>query len=270
MTLASLFHVNPAAPEVIRIAARQFQVYRVRMLFWLITMMIQLYLLRVVWMAVYDGRDSVNGVPASTLLIYLTISSLHLFFLPNRIVFEIEDRISTGKVANDLIRPLGFMQQMIAIQIGSIVGSLPLLVVVIPVAAVVGQMHLPSPGNLVLYLISLFLAFTISLLLWMVVGMSGFWLLNIGGLRSVISIAGDFLAGALVPLWFMPDALRVVVQLLPFQAMGFLPASIFAGQTSGMDTVQPLMVQAIWVVLLLGIAKLVWKKAQRKLVIQGG
>jgi ABC-type uncharacterized transport system permease subunit len=104
----------------------------------------------------------------------------------------------------------------------------------------------------------------------MIVGMSGFWLLNIGGLRSVISIAGDFLAGALVPLWFMPGALRFVVQLLPFQAMGFLPASIFSGQTSGRDAIQPLCVQAIWVVLLLFLANVVWKKAQRKLVIQGG
>lgn len=266
----ALTRINPAWPEMIRTSARSFQVYRVRMLFWLVSMMIQLYLLRVVWLAVYNGRDEVNGVSASTLLVYLTISTLHIFFLPNRIVYEIEERITTGKVANDLIRPFGFMQQMIAIQCGTILGSVPLMVVILPVAALVGEMHLPSPGNLAIYLVSLLLAFAVSLLLWMVVGMAGFWLLNIGGLRSLISIAGDFLAGALVPLWFMPDALRFVVQLLPFQAMSFLPASIFSGQTSGRDAIGPLMIQAFWVVALLFVASFVWKRAQRKLVIQGG
>lgn len=41
----------------------------------------------------------------------------------------------------------------------------------------------------------------------------------------MLSISSDFLAGALVPLWFMPDALRTLLEWLPFQAVMFLPAS---------------------------------------------
>jgi ABC-type uncharacterized transport system permease subunit len=134
----------------------------------------------------------------------------------------------------------------------------------------VGSLQLPTLAGGAIYLVSLTLAFTVSLLLWMIVGMSGFWLLNIGGLRNMIHIAGDFLAGALVPLWFMPDAMRAVVEFLPFQAMSFLPASIFSGQVSGSDVIQPITVQVIWVILLAVAAQLVWKRAQRKLVIQGG
>jgi ABC-type uncharacterized transport system permease subunit len=159
---------------------------------------------------------------------------------------------------------------MIAIQIGRIAGSLPQLLVIVPVAAVVGKLAMPSPGTFLIYLLSLVLAFGISLFLWLLVGMAGFWLLDIGGVRSLILISRDFLAGALVPLWFMPDALRFVVELLPFQAMSFLPAAIFAGQISGRDVVKPLLVQLFWLVALAAIAGLVWSRAQRKLVIQGG
>jgi ABC-2 type transport system permease protein len=237
---------------------------------WLLTLMIQLYLLRVVWSAVYDGRESVDGIPADTLLVYLTISSLHRFFLPNSIAFEIEERINTGRVATDLIRPFGFMHQMIAIQAGSLAGSLPLLVVVVPVAMLVGSLTLPSPSNLLVYLLSLALAFVVNVVIWMLVGMLGFWMMNVSGVCAMLSISSDFLAGALVPLWFMPETLRTVVEWLPFQATMFLPASIFAGQVSGSDVIQPLIVQVVWIGVLIVIANAVWIRAQRKLVIQGG
>jgi ABC-2 type transport system permease protein len=240
------------------------------MLFWIVAIIAQLYLLRVVWTAVYDGRDQVNGVNASTLLVYLTISSLQTFFMPDRLVYEMEQRISTGRVANDLIRPFGFIQQMIALQIGTFAGSLPLLLVFVPLAIAIGSLRPPEPAMLAVYLVSLVLALLIGTLTWMMVGMAGFWLLNIGGLRVLISVTADFLAGALVPIWFMPDALRVVIQLLPFQAMSFLPASIFSGQASGQEVIRPLLVQAIWVVGLLFLVQFVWNRAQRKISIQGG
>lgn len=262
--------IHPAWRELIRISARQFQVYRFRMVGWLLTLMIQLYLLRVVWSAVYDGRDSVEGIPADTLLVYLTISSLHRFFLPNSIAFEIEERIMTGRVATDLVRPFGFMKQMIAIQVGNVVGSAPLLIVVVPVAMLVGSLRLPSLENALFYLLSLALAFIVNVLIWMLVGLLGFWLFNVSGVRAMLSISSDFLAGALVPLWFMPDALRTIVEWLPFQAAMFLPGAIFAGHVTGSDVIRPLMVQMTWIGALIVIGNHIWKRAQRKLVIQGG
>jgi ABC-type uncharacterized transport system permease subunit len=262
--------VHPAWRELIRVSARNVQVFRFRLVGWLLTLMIQLYLLRVVWAAAYDGRAAVEGVTSGSLLVYLTISALHRFFLPNSIAFLIEERIRTGSVAGDLIRPFGFMKQMIAIQAGSLVGAAPLLIVVVPVAMLVGSLRLPAFETILIYLVSLALAFVVNVLIWMLVGLLGFWLLEIGGLRAMISITSDFLAGALVPLWFMPDALRTVVEWLPFQATMFLPASIFAGQTTGSETIRPLLVQVAWIAVLVSVANVVWTRAQRKLVIQGG
>ena len=268
--MIAAFMPHPAWRELIRISARQFQVYRLRMFSWLMMLMFQLYLLRVVWTAVYDGRTSVEGIPADTLLVYLTISSLHRFFLANDIAFNIEERIITGRVASDLIRPFGFMRQMIAIQIGSLAGSVPMLVVVVPIAMLVGSLSLPSLANLPVYLLSLALAFVINVLVWMLVGMLGFWMTNVSGVRAMMSISSDFLAGALVPLWFMPDALRTILALLPFQAVMFLPASIFAGQVTGWDVIRPLTVQIIWIGVLLVLAKAMWIRARARLVVQGG
>jgi ABC-2 type transport system permease protein len=52
--------------------------------------------------------------------------------------------------------------------------------------------------------------------------MVAFWTLEPQGIMLVYRMAGQFLSGALVPLWFMPSWLRGIAQWLPFQGMTFL------------------------------------------------
>ena len=68
----------------------------------------------------------------------------------------------------------------------------------------------------------------------------------------------------------MPDGLRFAMTLLPFQATNFLPASIYSGQVAGRDTLIPIAQQLVWLVLLSLTARLMWARAQHKIVVQGG
>jgi ABC-2 type transport system permease protein len=116
-----IHHINPAWWGFTRLTARTFHIYRLQSLTWCISIIIQLYLLRVVWAGVYADRDMLVGISEKTLLVYLTISALHRFFLPNLIDFYIQERVTSGRVAHDLVRPFGFVKQMIAMQVGSAV-----------------------------------------------------------------------------------------------------------------------------------------------------
>lgn len=256
--------------ELIRISMRRVMAYRLGMLVWPASMVVQLYLLRVVWEAVYGGRESVDGVSDQTLLVFLTISRIHALFLPFGVAYQIQERVTTGRVANDLVRPVGFLSQMVATTTGFVLGTAPLLVVVIPLALLVGSLDMPALENLPLYVVSLVLGYVVNMLIWMLVGMLAFWMMSSNGVRAMLMIASDFLAGTLVPIWFLPDALRTVLQLLPFQAGAFLPASIFAGQVTGADVLRPFLVQVVWIVVLLALVRLVWARAQHKIVVQGG
>ncbi len=261
---------HPVWWEMIRVSARRVRIYRTAMVFWLIRSMLQLFLIRVVWTAVYGDQETLDGIGADTLLVYLTISAVQVYILPDEIAVEVGERIETGQVATDLIRPFGFMKQMLAIQLGSTLGIAPALALVVPAAMLVGSLELPSLANGIAYVVSFALAYLVSALTWLLVGLGGFWLINIGGLRALLWVASGFLSGALIPVWFMPDALRIVVQVLPFQAMTFLPASIFSGQVTGTAMIGPLLVQVAWVATLIWSNAWVWARAQRKLVIQGG
>ena len=80
----------------------------------------------------------------------------------------------------------------------------------------------------------------------------------------------QFSSGALIPLWFMPDWLTSILTLLPFSAQVFVPLSIYVDRDPGWHTVQAIGLQALWIVILLALATLVWRRAIRRLVIFGG
>jgi ABC-type uncharacterized transport system permease subunit len=262
--------INPAWWEFIRNSIRQMQIYRFQYLTYQVTILIQLFLLRTIWTAVYDGRDTVDGISSQTLLVFITISSLQGLLGPYFVAYAIQIRVETGQVANDLIRPFGFLSQIIATQCGRTIGRLPILIFAVPAVMIVGSLRMPEVANIAPYFLCLLLAYVVNMLTWLLVGLLSFWMMHVNGVRAMLGISSEFLAGAMVPLWFMPDTLRTALEFLPFQAGVFLPSAIFAGQITGSDLIRPFVVQIIWIVLLSLVVRVVWRKAQRRIVVQGG
>jgi ABC-2 type transport system permease protein len=64
----------------------------------------------------------------------------------------------------------------------------------------------------------------------------------------------------------MPDGLEGVLRWLPFAAVLQLPLEVFLGR----GVVGPLARQAAWAVVLLALGRSVLRRAERKLVVQGG
>lgn len=261
---------NPGLRDIFRMGVRRVYAYRMWTYLEVLQVFFQLVLLRAVWEAVYGGRDAVDGIPIDTMITYLTVVGLLNFIIYPAIAMEIGRRIDQGQVAVDMVRPVGFVRQMLALELGDSAGRWILLVVVVPGLMVFGSLSPPSPGAALLFLVSLVLAYTVSLLIWLLVGLSGFWLMHISGMRGLIGMASSFLAGAMIPVWFMPGPLRVLVEWLPFQAINYLPASIWVEQATGWEVWRALGLQLFWAVVLGVLAAWVWSRAQRRVVVQGG
>jgi ABC-2 type transport system permease protein len=142
--------------------------------------------------------------------------------------------------------------------------------VFVPAALLVGSLDPPSPVNVMLYLVSYALGFLVSSLIGMHIGLLAFWIQQVNGIRAIVGVSTGFLSGALVPLWLMPEGVRFLFRLLPFQALAFLPASIYSGQVSGRDALEPLAIQLLWIGILLVTVRWMWKRAQDRIVIHGG
>lgn len=261
---------NPGLREIFRLSMRRTYAYRAFGFLGVLQVLLQLLLMRAIWQAVYGGRESVDGVSIETTVTYLTVVGLLTHIIYPGIAREIHRRIDQGMVAVDMVRPVGFVRQMLALELGDAAGRWMLMIVVIPALLVIGSLKPPPPLVLVAFMFSLFLAFTVSVLIWLLVGLSGFWLIDISGTSSLVGIIGSFLAGSTIPVWFMPEPLRIVIELLPFQAIFFLPASIYVEQAQALEMWRALGIQAFWVVALWLVAAWTWRRAQNRLVVQGG
>lgn len=261
---------NPGLRDIFRLALRRTYAYRIFTALGVLQVFLQLALLRAIWQAVYGDQEMVDGVEIETMVVYLTVIGLLNFIVYPGIAREIHRRIDQGQVAVDMVRPVGFVRQMVALELGDSAGRWMLLIVVIPGLVLIGSLTPPALPVFAAFLLSLVLAFTVSVLIWLLVGLSGFWLIEVGGMTSMVGIAGNFLAGSTIPLWFMPEPLRILVELLPFQAIYFLPASIYVEQAQGAEMWRALGIQLFWVVSLWLLSAWVWRRAQNRLVVQGG
>lgn len=97
-----------------------------------------------------------------------------------------------------------------------------------------------------------------------------FYTLDPLGVRIVAVSMSEFLTGGIVPLPFMPDGLRNIVELTPFAAMQNLPFRIYSGSIAGTELVRGVALQLFWVVFLIWLGRVLMKRALRRVVVQGG
>lgn len=246
--------------------------YRFQVVGFLASSLLQIFLLKVVWTAVYDGRSSVDGVALPELITFLTVAQLQLLAMQPMMVWYLERRIHDGMIGLDLVRPLPFLGQLLAQQVGATVGYLPFLIVAIPFAFVLGNLGLPaSPTAAAVYVVSVLLGYAVAMLIGLLMGLVAFWTVQTLGVAVIYRFAAQFFGGALIPLFLMPDGLRVVAELLPFQAQAHIPLSIYTGRIAEAEAIaRAIGIQLFWVGALAVLAWLTWQRARRIVTVYGG
>ncbi|HEU0164697.1 MAG TPA: ABC-2 family transporter protein, partial [Thermomicrobiales bacterium] len=247
MTLSYLQRNRIAFAEYVRMTMRRVYIYRVNVVMGMLLTGITIYLLTILWKAAYGDRTSVGGVSIDQMLVYLTIANLQLRFLAPQLDQDIEERIREGQIGFDLNRPLSYPFQLVAGAAGQMVGLIPMIVLALPIAFVFGELRAPtSVSNGIAYAVSLALAWIVAVELNMVIGLVSFWTLEMTGFRMMYNLVSNFATGALIPLWFMPDLLRIVIQVLPFQSIAYIPVSIYIGNPATGHIWSALLIQVVW------------------------
>jgi ABC-2 type transport system permease protein len=88
--------------------------------------------------------------------------------------------------------------------------------------------------------------------------------------QLILTWVTDLLGGGIIPLILFPLALQKVIFLLPFAAMFSTPLLIYVGQIPPAGYPTAFGSQVGWLLVLAGIATVIWRAGARRVVVQGG
>ena len=223
------------------------------------------------WAALFATGNAQQATLTETMTFFV-INDILLIWLAARYGDMIGADIQSGDIAQRLIRPYPYHLQLVAsfhstAITDTITRAMPMLVIAVIFIGLMPPVSLAAVG---FFVVSLIFGGIIYSLIDLIISYTAFWLTKYWYLawfkRALFALFG----GLMLPLWFYPNWLRSICEVLPFQFAIFMPISIYLGRVPMADIGFVLGMQVFWIVILFITERLIWKLAQYKLVVQGG
>ncbi len=188
---------------------------------------------------------------------------------------EIFETITSGNIAYELCRPcdlyhMWFVRNMAVRITKALLRCIPLFVAAMCVPAPYGLRLPPSLPAAGLFVISMLFGFLNIVAFCMLIYISAFFTISVQGVKSFFSAVVELLSGSVVPIPFLPDGLRQIVELLPFASMQNAPLRIYGGDIAGMQALQTICLQLFWLTVMVCAGRILMNKALKQVVVQGG
>ena len=217
-------------------------------------------------------NDRIGGLTLSEMITYVALSWVGRSFYFNNIDRILSNQIQQGEITIQLIKPFHVQTVMFFEAIGEagfrlLMFTLPILVVIVPLF---GMQTPPDPALYGWTVLSFCLAFVVNSQISFLLGCLAFYLKNIIGVIRAKMVTMEFLTGVLIPFTFFPDWFQTAVTFLPFQAISYIPVTIYLGRRTGEDLLAALLLQALWGVGLFVASRLFWNYSVKHVTLQGG
>lgn len=247
------------------------QVYRASVWLDIVFSLLFTFLHVSVWRALL-GSGAVEGTTVQDMVTYVILSQFITTMLGSQAAAMIEQRLHSGDICNDLIRPVSYRAQILFSDLGGVIAkllftSLPLLAT----AFLFFEFQPPaSIAHLVVFVLMVTFALLISFYINYLVGLIAFRVVRSLHLLWFVGTIRRFLSGQWIPFWFYPDWLRRVADYSPFRFMFFEPISAYMGRSNLQEVGLSFTVMIAWLLGLILLEAWLWHRTVTRLVVQGG
>jgi ABC-2 type transport system permease protein len=252
-------------------SARQQWVYRSEMVARGIQMVLFMGVFMALWTTAYgvSGRAELEGYSLAEMVWYLAMTET-VVLSTSRVFVEISEAVKAGDLAYTLTRPLSYPFFQVANSLG---GSAPRLLINLLTGSAVVALGMREfagslPGLAAFFGIAA-LALLLDALIAVLIGLAAFWIEEVWPIHWIYSKLLFTVGGLFLPLELFPEPLRDVVRWLPFPFMTYAPARTFVKFEPGF-VLQAAAGQVLYIILFAAVVLVVWRQAQRRMVVHGG
>ena len=260
------FYVTRGRTEI----QAQFQ-YRTATYFWMIGMLAEPIVYLVVWTTIADQQGgSVAGITTGEFAAYYIVWTL----VRNMNVVNVGGwayRIREGELSPMLLRPIHPFNWDLGYFAGH---KLVIIVLWVPIALILSALFKPTfafnLADVVAFAIAIWGAYLVRSFIYVIVGISAFWTVQIWPLVQVVMMFELLFSGRLVPLSLMPDWAQTLADVLPFKWTFGFPIEALIGGLPPSELLGGLAMQALWIVIAAFGIRLIWPLAVRRYAAVGG
>jgi ABC-2 type transport system permease protein len=229
----------------------------------------------ILWGAAYAGNKAIGGFSfGQTLTYFVALIVVQFMIGAFNEDYQISEEIRNGLINQFLLKPVNYFAYRFSIYLSArtVTGLLIVLPVVVTYPLLMNYLTLPHQWwRLALGLPALCLSALIQFGIAYCFGLLTFWFLEIQGFVILSMAIESLLGGQVFPLDLLPAKLFHISQYLPYYYQMYFPVAIFTGRLSDPAAiVTGLGIQAFWVVVILGIGQLLWKRGLRLHTAVGG
>jgi ABC-2 type transport system permease protein len=226
-----------------------------------------------VWIEVGKTRGVTLSIPPKDFARYFLAVFIVRSFSIVWVIWEFEWHVNQGRLSPYLLQPMDVGWRWVSAHLSEQAARLPFaaLLAILFFCLYPKAMWRPSPGDIALGAVAIYMAFAMRFLLQYTLAMSAFWMERAGALEQMMFLPYLFLSGMIAPLGQYPSAMARVLYWTPFPYMVDFPARILIGEAhrgAAAAAYAPpigtgMAIVAGWIAVLLLINRWVWRRGLR-------
>lgn len=222
--------------------------------------------------AFYSSSTAPMPMSLREVTIYIWLTQGLIAMLPWGIDLDIRDKVRTGAIGYELLRPLKLYSLLFSRALAlrtapTILRALPLFVITF---AFFGMELPPSWSSTAAWMIATFSALILSGALTTFGSIIMFWTIAGEGIGRLMPMAVIIFSGMLLPLPLCPEWAQPILEALPFRGLVDTPYRLYLGHIDPSELPRLLAHQIFWIITLILWGRWQLSRNVRRLVIQGG
>lgn len=210
---------------------------------------------------------------------YVWLGQALLGLLPWNVDQEIAEKIRTGDVAYELLRPLDLYTfwffRTIAFRCApTTLRMVPMILFAMVLLPALGleawALKPPDLDSGLLFALSMAVTVLLATAITMVMHISLVWTISGEGFNRMMPGLTAILSGMIVPLPLFPDWMQPFLNWQPFRGLCDVPYRIYTGNIAAADALPEIAQQAAWVILIIGFGYWLLGVSTKRVVVQGG
>lgn len=233
-----------------------------------------------IFAAFYALSSAHAPMTLAQVVVYVWLGQALLGLLPWNVDPELADKMLTGGVAYELLRPLDlyafWFARTVALRTATAaLRAVPMVLVVgvgLPLTGL-ADWALPPPPTWVagaLFAASLAATVLLACAMTMILHVALIWTVSGRGFNAVMSGLVLVLSGMTVPLPMFPDWMQGFLYWQPFRGLADVPFRIYSGHIGAEHAGFEIALQLLWAVGIVWLGRRVLEMARSRIVVQGG